>query len=228
MLAGGSGDYVLDLQALGPQGFWKLDETAGVVAADSGAFNRPGTYLNGPFFSNPTLVNGIARSTQFDGSSQEMDVPANVAFGPGTAFTMLVWIKGSGLELNRAIMGRGTTDADQYGLFFNGGGGLWAVISHAGVYEIADGNVIANDNERHFIVLRWTQNGTLDLYVDGVIVATLASTVALANPAAAALQVGGWGFALNPSFYAGYLNSAAFFNYALTDGQINQLWSDGL
>lgn len=217
--------YTAAMLALGPSGFWKLDEAAGLVAADSSGNGRDGAYVNAPTLGGPSLVRTIARSAHFDGISQVMSVPPNVAFAPGTAFTMGLWSKST--VVNAALMGRGFTGSDLYVIYRNGGNGVWGAVAHAGVYEIADAGVIADDGFRHLYAIRWRSGISIDLLIDGGLAATLPSTIALAEPAAFPLLMGGISDFFGFNFIDADQNCGFFLNYAITDAQFLSLWDAG-
>lgn len=219
--------YTAAMLALTPQGFWKLDEVAGVVAADSSGNARDGVYVGAPTFGQPSLVRTIARSTNFNGSTQRVTVAPNVAFAPGAAFTMGVWKKSAAFTANSVLMGRGVTGGDLFVLFHNGGFGLWAAIGHAGSYEIADGMVVANDGFRHLYAMRWTNGGTVDLLVDGGLVASVPSVLALADPVASPLIMAGITDFVGHAFGVGDESCGFFLNYAISNGQFADLWTAG-
>lgn len=220
--------YQLAILALGPAGFWKLDETSGIVAADSSGNARDGVYVNTPVLGGPPLVRTINHSAHFDGVTSTMQVPPNVAFAPGTAFSMMLWKQSIINTANSPLMARGVTGGDIFLIYHNGGTGLWAVIGHAGAYEIADAGVVADDGERHLYGMRWTFGGSVDLLVDGLMVASLPSVLALADPVASPLVMGGAENFFGINFIDADESCGAFLNYAITDRQFADLYAAGV
>jgi hypothetical protein len=75
---------------IGPVGWWKLDETEGTSAADSGAFNNEGTLMNGLSFSNDSVEGRIGNALHFDGLDDKVVVPG-LSLPSGNRVTIAMW-----------------------------------------------------------------------------------------------------------------------------------------
>ena len=154
-----------------PDIYWRLDETTGTTAADSGRLNSPGTYRNGFTLDQPGVL-AVNAATDFDGnngfvsSDQSYDSPA--------PFTVEAWFNtttGSGGK----IIGFGnnpnglSSSYDRHVFMRNNGTltfGVWT-----GFQNTIDTPLSYNDGEWHHVVATQSDAG-MELYVDGVLIGT--------------------------------------------------------
>ena len=169
-----------------PAIFWSFEEaawngTAGEVkAADAGLFKSNGTASNGAntTASAPALSGnpGTGRSAVFNGTSQSMEVPYNVALNPND-FTIAAWVRMDGaIGAERCILAsRETVSGTLRGY------GLW--ISSAGNWQLRTGAATSALNGPAITGGQWThvaatfrttnvstRTGIRRLYVNGILV----------------------------------------------------------
>jgi hypothetical protein len=216
--------YEAAVLAVGPLGYWPLNETSGLVAVDliggnSGSYNgnvtlaQPGVPL--PAFGSPSY------SVLFDGSSAYVDIPEG-PFNISGAITVLLWV-------NIPVM-----PAHFSGLMGHGDSSWRTSINPMSYFGAADGSnpdatcsFSAAGTGWHMIAYTYngnsgaTNNGAL--YVDGVQQAT--NTVATPAGDSLGVWIGG-----SPDYGLGRLVDgniahAAVFAKALTASQISALYN---
>lgn len=148
-------------------GWWRFDEGAGMIAADSSGLGNTGTLQNGPVWS--TGINGQA--LQFDGmSSQHVTVSNSAVFNFGTdPFTLSAWIYSESTGSTQAIVDKltaGLISGFELSKIPDGSLSLW--VSGHGV--VASGGNVTNGVWHHVVA---TRSGTIaSLYLDGALTAT--------------------------------------------------------
>jgi len=97
-----SGTVPLDVLADNPAGYWRLGETSGTVATNSGwvAGTGNGQFINGVVNGvpgpRPPAFNGFESgnlAARFNGSSAKVEVPYTSDLNPSAAFTVEAWVK---------------------------------------------------------------------------------------------------------------------------------------
>ncbi len=97
-------------------GHWKLNETAGTMAADSTIFARHGTVTSGATWS--TRCNGD-RTFEFNGTSQYISIPDATHLRPTESLTIAAWIRGdawTSSDLVNLILRKGENNPNNYQL----------------------------------------------------------------------------------------------------------------
>ncbi|MGD7707097.1 LamG-like jellyroll fold domain-containing protein [Microlunatus sp. Y2014] len=215
---------------LGPELYWRMDETSGNTAVDSSfAGQQDGEYrflvdLGEESFLDP------GSAARFPGNS----LGTLSRQGQGSApsrFTASIWFNTTTDEGGK-IFGfedRQTGNGDNYDrhLYMNDAGrlsfGTWV-----GSAAIATTNESYNDGEWHHVVGVIDETGTR-LYVDGVLRATHANSDTVANEGYWRLGGGnlnGWPNTGSNSYFEGRLDEFAVFNRGLTAAEIQQLYVD--
>lgn len=94
--------YAVEVAADSPLLWWRLNETSGTAAADTGSGGRAGTYGGGYTQGQSALGIGDIRSVLFNGSSGYVEHGGST-WAPGAQFTV---------EVLCGIIGQGSTEAD--------------------------------------------------------------------------------------------------------------------
>lgn len=201
-----------------PVSYWRLDETAGTVAADQIAAN-PGTYSGGFTLNQPGALTGSGdadASVTLNGTSGFVSIgnPTSLQF-PG-AFTVECWFKPATTAATQYILQKVTSTTGYYLSQAAGG----AVSFGCGASVVTS---VANYTSGwHHIVGTW-DGTTQTLTVDGVPrTATPVGPTTLNTTASFQL-----GSLAGASFYPGSLDEAAVYNYALTAAQIQGHYNAG-
>lgn len=149
---------------LGLIAYYKLDDTSGAVIDETG--NHDGTNYG----ATRGLTGADGKAFSFDGVNDYVSVPDNDAldFTEESVYSITLWLKGSYIGGPTYFIQKRMGD-DRYAIAFGGDGSLTA--------QIGDGTNVLNAvvNEPidylswHHIVMTYTNNNTLKLYVDGIL-----------------------------------------------------------
>ncbi|MHC4676753.1 MAG: LamG domain-containing protein, partial [Planctomycetota bacterium] len=193
-------------------GWWKLDETSGLTAADSSGFGNDGTLTNmtgGEWTTGP--VDG---GLEFDGNN---DAITGIGDCPTGNFTVAGWAKdtgGSGWKVfysARQEIWFGVDSDASPRLWCDIGGNGNGVKTPAGTWTL---------NTWHHIAVTW-DGTTAHLYIDGVDMAITYGTPE--NPLALAAVIGAWSDNPSDENWFGTLDDVRLYDRALSAGEISQL-----
>ena len=212
----------------GPEAYWRLGESSGVVAADETGNGHDGTYVNGPLLGEPGLVVAdLDTSVGLNGLNEHVDVPAGLGVD---AYTVELWFdlpvavdKNSAPEslvnLNSSFdavyLGDSTASfTNEIITIADGGGGRSAWTSDTA--SIPAGT--------HHLVAVW-DGAKYDFTLDGVVLPTTVAGVPLLVPADN-VEIGRRS---NGDFYfEGLVDEVAIYAVALTAAQISNHYTVGL
>jgi PKD repeat protein len=203
-----------------PDLYWRLGESSGSVAVDSGQTLNNGTYFGGNTKGQPGALPGVP-NTAVTFSGVNGMVSSNAQFSNPTVYSLETWFKTTTI-LGGKLIGFGdnrtglSNNYDRHIYMQNDGKlvfGVWT-----GQMNTITTPAALNDGQWHHVVA--TQSGTgMNLFVEGVSVGT--------NPQAAAQsysgywKIGGdrtWGS--TSSYFAGTLDEAALYPQALSAGRV--------
>lgn len=162
--------YQATVLADAPKGYWKLDDTSGVVAVDTTASANNGTYVSAPTLNQTPLITA-GKSVLFTaGSSQYASTPALAGYAATTALSIECWVKTAVAGASQFfVASMNSSPNNRYALRLNASG-----VCEFFIWDNADapwswaGSVVVNDNATHHIV--GTYDGvTVKLYVDGAL-----------------------------------------------------------
>jgi hypothetical protein len=117
-LVGSGPTYPEAVAANSPVGYWRLNESAGPVAADSAGSN-PGTYAGAVPGVPGLLASASNTAASFSGTNQNVRVPTSASLSPTAAVTLEAWIKPTALP-GTGLFASVLTKAGSYSLQFNG------------------------------------------------------------------------------------------------------------
>jgi len=83
--------YSQKIQADAPHGYWRLNESAGTVGADSSGLNHPVTFTNGPVPGVPGPLAEGSLALSLDGVDDYAAIPAGVILPPNSSVTVEWW-----------------------------------------------------------------------------------------------------------------------------------------
>ena len=159
-----------DLSA-GLAGYWKLDENTGTSAADSSTNSNAGTLTNGPTWA----TGQIGSSVTFDGTNDSIVTTTDHGSGASLKIiTLSAWFKTSSTS-GAKIIGlqntqTGTTASNWDRQIWVGTDGKVYFGLYTTVPKETVSNTTYNDNLWHHAVgVSTGDNGTITLYVDGVL-----------------------------------------------------------
>lgn len=162
-------DYLATILADSPWGMWRLNETTGIVAADSSGNANDGVYLNSPTLgATGPIFHGVNTAVTFNGTNQSVDLPS---INATVNFSVEAWIKTT-VTTERPIWSN-RTGAGGVDFSLAGTGSSNQVMVYLDNFpaQFVQSTRAVNDNTWHHVV--WTSNGTTSLlYIDGTLDAT--------------------------------------------------------
>lgn len=207
--------------------YWKLDETTGTVAADSGPTGFPGAYVGAGgsyILGSAPLGSGLGTSVEFNvvGVSSFMSVPHDAAFDFASgAFTINFWLKAvaSYSLSNNPLSKKGSGTGWNFNIF----GGL-------PVYQVNGGNAIvfastlAQGVDYMITIVSDPGAGNMKGYVNGVLDRTVGS-VSQPNAGTDALVVADSAATGNP--FDGNVSNVTLVASAVSASDIANLYALG-
>ncbi len=223
-------DYASAVAPTAPIGFWRLNETSGTTAVNSGSgANLNGTYVSatvGTPGPRPPAFNGFETNNNaptFNGTSGYVTVNSSI-FSGSPAFTVAGWIKGAVTPGNRIGL-FGQNDCVEFG-FINpttlecwtpGGGSLDAAYS-------------LPLNTWHHVAA--VGNGAnIRIFVDGAQIGQGGISTASYGSSADTFKIGGGGIfdtlGVNGNYFNGQIDEVVAYKRALTTNEILALFQAG-
>lgn len=211
-----------------PIAWWKLDEATGTAAADATPNRRDAVTRSGPTWTAGKLGNGLS----FDGVDDYVELPNDLVSTAAGSVSM--WVKTSKNFTSDAMLFY--MSADTYG---NGGGSqpelqinftaqerinLYIRGSASGLWSddvfLTSASSYAN-NAWHHVAATWDSAGVACLYVDGVLVGSVAQhpVFTFGNSQRTFLSR----TANNTNPFTGQMDDVRLFTAPLTAGQVSQL-----
>ncbi|HEX4122093.1 MAG TPA: LamG-like jellyroll fold domain-containing protein [Verrucomicrobiae bacterium] len=244
--------------ALQPIAYWRLNEpddqaydgNPGAICHDYQSGNDA-IYTN-VYLSNFVSGTGYSPTTDPDEHAAQFGsytpsgsfagyVGTNVDFsapsGSNAEFTVSVWANGDSIAQagNAGLVTKGYFNGEEFTLDEGSsavGQGLRFFVRTANSNSYAANGTfkLANDSNWHFVVgICDETNGTLSLYVDGILIASgpIPAQSGIINSASVPLMIGArstTNTAPGNNQFKGLLNEAAVFNYAMTSNQISAIY----
>lgn len=216
LLPGGVGDYPGAVNALGPVGYWRLDESSGTTASDETGSND-GTVTG----MSPNWVAGkVDGALQFSGANGRI---AGVGSCPAGSFTVACWAIDTGGGGWKVLYSAG--QEVWFGVDSGASAALWVDVGGNG----HGANMAAgtwSQNVWHHVACTW--DGTnVHLYLDGVDsgISTYGNPN---NPTATAAEIGAYSTDSNSENWFGIMDEVSVFDYALSDGDVEHLYNEGM
>ncbi len=200
-----------------PDLFWRLGETTGTTAADSGPSGNPGNYSGGLTKGQPGALPALAdTATSFGGSNGLVSSQSTFA-SPGP-YSTEIWFKtttqrgGSLISFGNAQTGKSSNHDRKVYMKDNG---TLTFGAYPGYVATVDTPLAYNDGKWHHVIASQGAAG-MRLYVDGAL--TGQNTEAGAQNYTGYWRVGGdssWPGA-SSAYFNGVLDEAAVYGYALS------------
>jgi hypothetical protein len=212
--------YRTTVLADSPNGYWRLGELSGPVAADTSGYGNGGTYTGGVTQGVQGALTGSAdtnRGARFDGVNDFVQVPDANSLDLGDSFTIEEWVRRNVGGVKGHIVQKGIN-----GYALHVGTDDLVHLGKPGTSGIAVSTVsIPTDGNYHHVVA--TKNGSVvHIYVDGVDVTGTVSNLTIQNTTAP-LQIGRYYNNTNggSSFYFnGDLDEVAVYTTALSEARV--------
>jgi hypothetical protein len=210
--------YQDEVLADNPVAYYRFEEISGTAANDSTTNSNDGTYQNGVLLNQPG-ASGLGKAARFDGVSQYVATPRTVAGN----FTLELWINTTASSLT------GANSYEGNGLIWSDVGGpgndfAMAMLNSALSFFTGNpdatvtGTTAINDGRWHHLVATRSQNGTAEIFVDGISqgVTTTNNNLLDANPE---IMIGG--NVLDGRYFEGLIDEVAYYPTALSAGRIS-------
>ncbi len=214
---------------LGPDVYWRLNETSGSTAVDSGSNSSNGTYSGGVTLGAAGALVGVSGNTavRFTGASNGL-VASNSTYTNPTTYSEELWFNTTdtigGKLIGFGDARTGTSSSYDRHVFMNSAGQLTF-----GTWTGTENEIVTpgsyNDGKWHHMVATQSSDG-MKLYVDGALVGTNAQ--AGAQSYTGYWRVGGdtsWDGV--PPWFSGSIDEVAIYPIALTQAQVTQHYTLG-
>jgi DNA-binding beta-propeller fold protein YncE len=215
-----SGPYADAVMGDNPSGYWRLDETSGLNAADSFGSN-PGTYKNGVTLGRTSLLTSDPdKAAGFNGTNQYVSIPSSGPLAPASTVTEEAWIKPTAIPSGFASV---LTKPESYSLQFNAGR-MEFTIMQGGTrrrLQAPAGAIVAGGT---YHVVGTFDGNTQRLYINGSQVASAVISPGI-TVNTSALNIASWDG--GQEFFNGTIDEAAVYPVALTASQVAIHYADG-
>jgi hypothetical protein len=219
------------VQASNPASYYRLEETSGTSAADSGTRGLAATFTGGFTLNQPGIPGGdpTDRAVLFNGTSGFATV-AGTYTGVAYPFTLSAFFKTTTTSGNAKVAGltNNSTGVDNVGLYVQSGKAALRIRNSASDQSFQGATpVTVNDGNWHQIVGVFDSATQRELYVDGNLITT--STANAALPVITSLDIGALARNSTADFYAGTVDEYSVYNAALSGTTIaNQYAASGV
>lgn len=230
-LGGALPDHVLDDN---PAGYWRLNETSGTVATNSGWITGTGNGLLlgaiiiGVAGPRPPAFAGFEsdnRAVRLNGSGARVEVPFTPELNPSVAFTVKAWVKPSRYASTSPVcpvssihMPTGSLSRSGYA-FYQTTANQWqfALGNSTGYVARAQGGIVTTNNWQYLVGV---YDGTAArLYVDGMLVASVPLSGPFEPNTTEKFIIGGRNN-VNPYYFAGDVDEVSVIARALSGTEI--------
>ncbi len=222
-----------EILAANPAGYWRLDEAAGVVAANQGSGGGiNGTYVNGPTLGQPPLyINGGGTSASFNGINQRVNIPdsglINVGARPQRTVEMVF---NATTTVGRQVLYEEGATVNSLGIYIDNGR-VYVEGRDAGAWGPVNMSAPINPNETYHIAFVFDQTtDSFTGYLNGVQISPSASVANQVFPSHTGnVYIGATGdgmwfhdgaFGGNGFYFNGRISDVALYNTALTQAEL--------
>lgn len=150
-------------------GWWKLDETNGVIANDSSPSGQNGTLNGGLTFSGCSITGQSGNALYFDGSNDYIGLADDFYdMGTNKSFTLTAWVKVTSAS-SYSIFHKGATGTGAPGYWFR----LSASFAYIGINDTSGspssflGTASVFDDNWHFVAASISRTSNTFMYVNG-------------------------------------------------------------
>ena len=205
-------------------GWWPLDEGTGTIAADRSGNGNNGTLTNGPTWANGKF----GKAVQLDGVDDYVSIPHNVNLCVTTEVTVSAWVyaernNGPGTEGYQGIVGKGNSPRS-YSLYTTTAGNLHFSTGPGGAYIGTTSSTVLPTKQWVHVAVK-VEGGQHKYFINGVAAGVGGTGVVLPGATdTSVVYIGRTGEGATRSFQ-GMIDDVHIWNHALTDQQINDLFS---
>ena len=190
-------------------------------AADLQDGNNDGTLQNGATFA----PGYIERAFSLDGTNDYVSIPHNPNLNPTGPFSVTLWMKANSQQFTSQFLvidkSHGATDNTGWAIQSEpGGGGKIAFFFHNGSGFVGAGTLVSVLDDRWHHIAGVFTGTAIQIYMDGVLHDSFASTAPVMGNTRAVNIGGWWGGGGFQRFFRGLIDEAGFFNRALSAQEI--------
>ncbi|NNJ97675.1 MAG: DUF4347 domain-containing protein [Gammaproteobacteria bacterium] len=232
--------YSTYLTSLGPSGYWRLGETAGVTALDATGLNN-GSY-NGVTLGQAGAITADGDTALlFDGIDDYMTLAHDPAYLLDDG-TVQFWFNTADVSQRADLFSKdalGSVNGGHLSIYLDGSGNIETRLQSTSADYLVQSTTALTNNQWHHVAFSFGAGG-MQLYVDGQLQDSDAYTGGLSTTSGgsgnvepiaigASTQTSGSG-SVTPlqDYYSGYMDEVALFGTALSPEQIRNLYAGGL
>jgi hypothetical protein len=211
-------DYRTAVMADNPRGYWRLGEGSGSTASDQSGVNNA-TYNNVTLGVASPLTGDSDTATSFDGLTSYAIAPDTSSLDATSGVTVEAWIKRSKGGVWQCVVskpGDGASKNENYSIWISPFDRPTAFFGNGSTFVRVEA-AASIDTSWHYVVATYN-NATARIYSDGVLQASMASTVQL-TPNNLPLNFGR--INAGGSFYGGQMDEVAVYGTALSEARID-------
>jgi hypothetical protein len=224
-----------------PIGFWRLNERPDDENGDEGAIandyagGNNGLYTNVILgyagYTNTDPTDASVRFNYYDSDSDVYGIQGiDFSNNASATFSVQAWVNGSASQPNGAdIIAKGYNGGEQFALDVNGGKYRFLARNAAGTAASVTASTGPDGNWHLIIGVCDEVNGAVSLYVDGLSVGSMpmaSGSGVFACPTPVTIGARGSSATVSDDLeFNGYLSDVAAYNYALSAGQVANLWT---
>lgn len=210
-------DYVAEVLADDPAGYWRFEETAGAVATDSSGNNRNATVNGGVTLGVDGVLAGTGdHSARFNGSSGYVQLPGAWGGAGWSELTIDAWVNTADpitADFQSVLSGHDPNAFAHFQLFSAGNTGIY---TDAGFVATPIIPATPTGTWRHVVIT--AKSGESKVYVDGEQVGSTVTT-AFNNIAPSSNVSIGLGHA-NSRWFRGQIDEVAIYDQALSEERV--------
>jgi hypothetical protein len=227
-------DHETELNTHTPASYWRLDEGAGLTAADQTGLNS-GTYTNGVTLGGTGIPDGGSAPT-FDGINDYVSIAHNDAYLINEG-TIQLWFKADNPVADQALFEKNVLGSNTGGhtkIYLDASGHINVFLeenidgTNGTIYTI-DGGLVSAD-EWHQVVFTFGSGG-MQLYLDGALVGTNAYTGGLGDNSGPGpgnfedIRLGAYN--QDTGYFQGQIAELAIIGAPLDSGDVQNLYEAG-
>lgn len=210
-------------------GWWKFDETSSNTASDSSGYGHDAT-TNSLDFSGNGITGVIGRGLSFDGTDDYLHANTLAAtMANENTFSVSLWAKHSAyVSSTFAISFDNSTNssAKVFGIYpYDNISGNGVRVFHNGTSIINQNDGAIADSQFHFFVYVSRSATEHEVYVDGVLTGTSATSKSLPSDLSQ-INIGRWG-GNDAQYFSGSLDDIRVYNRPLSTSEIQALYQLG-
>ena len=211
--------YAAAVMTDNPSAFWRLADASGAPTLDSAGFND-GTYnASGVTYGAGGPPGDLGSGVTFDGTAGRAIVPYTPVLNPSGPFTLECWVKlnAYGFYVPISSMVRPARTAG-YEFYLAGNfAGYEFHTAAGGNYNMLTGSGTAPDVGTWYHLAGVWDGTNILLYIDGTLIGTSSSPPFIAN-SSTPFYIGSR--STSSQYFNGTMSDVAFYNYALTQSQL--------